>query len=285
MTLNYPYYTVLHAVVSLSKQEFLAVGLLWIDPGYGASLDFSFQKWEMAKHCLSKERVKQLKQRRQDFEKAVEAYNRHAHLQSTSSELSFSYLQYLSRYAQKVIALKEPTRLTNADGDQRASWEKVRAMAFQHLVGDDVDRPKEKVTLSEKIKGHFSKQGAARVSWQYHLTPRDLSGFTIPHFQTLFSGVNDQLVVGKDISFEGGYDRLLGQYAPLELMQKTRFRGKAPKTFAVGQEPKRGSQAHQYWQELRTFKSVEFIELRELARLEEYLKVHDVRPLAEVEKE
>lgn len=278
-----PYYSVLQAVVSAARGEYTAIGLLWVEPGEKALLLSSEAKMKLARSSMSKTRFGQLKERIENLETAVNLFNQQTEFQYCPEELSLGYLQYLSRYSSKILRFFEPRRLPKTAGEERHNWGAIRKLTFEKLVDEHIsgEISHSKVSLEQTIKKQLSPESSVQVSWDYQITQDILSNFHIPRYQSLFSGVNDTLIVSKAIDFQARYNQFLAQYTPLELLVRSEYNGSAPKVFAIGKEPSPGTAAHQNWRAARQSSHIDYLELKELPRLEEYLRKHGVKPLEE----
>lgn len=272
-TVSSTYFTVIKVPISFEAGEFLAVGLLMVD-GDGVELRFSERKLKLLKDLISPDQMELARTRIRSLIQAQKQVRTELGGSYVPEEFSLSYLQYLSRYSNNILVFSEPVKIESKDGGLTEILYAKFVDAFEAPI-----KTKEK-PIKQKVRARFSKKSVERLVWDFEITQDLLPAMPVVSIKSHFAGMGDGLVLGDSFDFQTPYHLLLAHLSPLQLVARSVAPGKLQKAYIIGKEPAKALEKnHKQWQMLRSSRYLEYVDLSETEKVEEYLEKQQVSPV------
>jgi len=187
------------------------------------------------------------------------------------------YLDYLSRYSNNLIQFSVPNYIEVSLND--STFNKLFEK-YVYSLGEEL-KP---ILTTEDIYNKVRDQLYPKITGKVNL---DIA-LDATHFENLFAsisvnfiGKNDLPVVGQAIDFmkkhyhlENDLSRFVSLATAIELSERNKG-----KYFVIGEEPDiRDKKNHQLWEHIRQSKFLEFVDVRDVDQVDQYIREHGVQP-------
>ncbi len=272
-TIAETYFSTLKVPVSFDAGEFIAVGMLLVDSD-GLHLRLSHRKIKILKDLINSEQYELLRTRLRSLETAAELASEELGGHYIPDEFSISHLNYLSRYSNNILLFSEPTTIKLKDSQ-------LADILYSKYVDPFIEPVKRKQKpIKQRVRSRFSKHSVARLSWDFEVSQQMLPSMPVVSYKSHFAGIGEGIIIGDSFDFELQYHLFSYHLSALELIARTASPKNLMRTFVVGKEPDpKLEKNHQQWNLTRKSKYLEYIDLKELGRLEEFLEEQGIEPV------
>lgn len=270
------HFSILSAAIRPEIQEQIAIGLLLVGNNR-LHFHFSKNKLAVAKELLPTQTVKYLKDALRQINSAVlDENNKFNGLFSESETLkksfSFNYLEYLSRYSNNILTFSSPKVIELAPTSElfETLFKKyVDEFGFIEKVPEPKTFENSKTTFFHKVESYFNIE--------QEVTSDDISGLIVPVKVDLI-GQNDKPVYAQAIDLERQIYHIQNDLAIVFMLNKALSNAKG---FHISSEPdkKLFPRQHDTWNYIRNWKESEYVDIKEVQKIEEYAMTHRVTPL------
>lgn len=283
-------YSILSVIIRPEIQEKISVGLLFFDP---AEIYFSYSqnKLNACKSLLPDSSFKMLKDILENIEKKIEAENatysgkrgfKIFQNKVFDNTFSASYISYLSRYSNNLIAFTNPKEIYI--DLNTANFKKL----FTTFVDDIIEftqtphrtRPFDLITsqYGNKIKEHYDINK--------EVTPEQVKNLITP-VRVDFTGRNEVDVYAQTVDMEAGAGTVTNNINAFVQLKTTYIENKVPvQDFIITKEPdqQKYPRQHNIWKQLRHSKILNYLDLSESEAIVKYAEEHGVMPLSMIEE-
>jgi hypothetical protein len=279
-------YSILSVLIRPEIQEKISIGLLLFDANE-VYFSFSRNKLHVAKDLLSPASYKILKDIIENIERKIDSDKlTHSDLKRFNifknrvdeNIFSPSFISYLSRYSNNVISYSSPKEIYLEINDQN----------FSTLFRKYIDEIIESVEMVPKIKPieYIKLQFGDKIKEYYDLN-KELTHEQVEHLITPvrvdFSGRNEIDVYAQTVDMEGGYGSVANNINAFIQLKTTYSNNKIPmKDFIIAKEPDKSQfpRQHDMWNQLRTSKILNYLDLLESEEIITYAEQHGVVPIS-----
>lgn len=187
-----------------------------------------------------------------------------------------SYISYLNTYASNLLTFSKPFLLTLSRVDDA-----VYETLYHKFVYESDQILEHGSTIYDRVKKKVNPSIRSHVNLDIELTATEIKDLVIPT-KVWFIGQNKVDVTGEIFDFEKKTYFLKNEIANhlhlIHALQGTP-KGKKGAHFLVGKEPpKKLSDNHSMWNNVRNLKYVTFVPVGELQQIHEYVIEHKVAP-------
>jgi hypothetical protein len=277
------YYTVLYIPVNTSLEERLSIGLIMSD-GENHYFKYSQSKLQVIKALVSTKMHSMLKSYFKNLDNETNQrlnLNNEIFNKSFNNEkgkwINLSYLTYLSKYSNNLIQYSEPKPIGIELNDE--NFNKL----FEKFIyiNDEVIPIINNVTIYDKVKLNLYPKIESRVNIDTTLTVNEIPNLFVP-LEVNFIGMNDVPVAGQTFDFEKRHYNLENDITRfISLAKALELEGKKDgKYFILGKEPQVSHNDKNYmiWKQINETKFLDFVDIDEVDRIENYLVNHNVTP-------
>lgn len=280
------FFSIVYIPLKPDLQEKISIGLFMFNDKQN-HFKISEQKLQILKGLLSIHRYKMLKSYFFSLKEEIQP----SKYSETGLDLidddktkwiNSSYISYLSRYSNNLVHFSEPKTI-----DLKVSEENFKLLfekfVFSYL--DEIPQYKEEDIL-KKVKSRLYSKIEERVNLNVVLNPKHFSELVTP-VDVNFLGKNGETVSGQTIDFGKRLYNLehdLTSYISFTKAVDFQERKKG-KYFVVGEEPnkKEFPKNHKTWSHVRDSHLVEYVDLEETERIQNYILEKGVTPYFEKE--
>lgn len=277
------YYSILNVPIRLSIGEQISIALILADEE-NIYFRYSHGKIGVIKSLLPDSAFTFLKSYLKNLESEI---NKDLHISPNESfslplDLKFkdylgkSYLSYLSKYSNNLISFTEPKEI-----NLKASSENFDKLFEKYVFGIEAQIQKPiKKTFLERIKANLYPKIEGRVNLDKRLTSAEIPKLLFPTTIN-FIGRNEVPVTGQTIEFENNHISIENHIAKYISLVKAFELSNEPngKYFILGSEPDKSlADNHKMWSEIRAQRFFDYVPLKEICRIEEYMIEHGVQP-------
>ncbi|MBK1439646.1 hypothetical protein JHJ32_06590 [Parapedobacter sp. ISTM3] len=271
------FYSILYCSIRPNQDERITIGLFMAD-GVQCHFSYSADKLNVIKDLLPDGGYQLVKSNLRAIEQlAASCQSDLLKVHKGQRFLSESYLEYLSVYANNLLAFSKPVPLNVALDEN--TFDKLFEK-FVFTLPRQQERERDPVAHA---KQRLVKSIGDRVNFDVELTDNDVAGLIVPS-RVSFIGRNDVKVVGEMSDFGKALHALKLQVrAHLFLVDTIRRHEKGAKFFFVGDEPsKKLNDHHDIWQSLKNYKPIQWVPTDEVQQIEEYVAEHQVLPYFDI---
>lgn len=192
-----------------------------------------------------------------------------------------SYFNYLSQYSNNLLSFSKPKSI-NLAANQEVFEKLFEKYVFELDLTEEIVK---KPTIFQKVRKELYPRIKGHVNIDRHLTSHDVPNL-FASTDVDFIGKNDAPVAGHTFDFEkksyfldNDVARFVGLTKAFELNG-----GLNGKYYVIGKEPSKNSHPsqHQTWKTIFDSNFLEFVPLREIEKIDGYMKEHHVQPYFEI---
>ena len=273
------FYSILNLYIRPEIEEKLSLGMLLVD-GSKVRFEYSRNKLKHSKNFISKATYRAVTNYLKYVQDAVssnEIINNSQEIISLKDQnkynrmFSVSYIEYLSRYNNNVLTFSEPKLL---DVDVK---EDIYMRMFKKLIDENAFHIKERTSSKiDRIKKEFYPKMKPHFSIEKTIDSTLYSGLLTPLKLDLL-GKNDVEVFGQSIDFNKKVKALENSIGSLIHLHQA-----LPDAlqFVIGYEPEKNKEInHRIWNNVRTHKNFEYVDISEVDRIADYAEKHSLLPL------
>jgi hypothetical protein len=191
--------------------------------------------------------------------------------------INLSYLTYLSKYSNNLIQYSEPKPI----GIELNNENFNKLFEKFIYINDEVMPIVNNVTIYDKVKLNLYPKIESRVNIDTTLTVNEIPNLFVP-LEVNFIGMNDVPVAGQTFDFEKRHYNLENDITRfISLAKALELEGKKDgKYFILGKEPQVSHNDKNYmiWKQINETKFLDFVDIDEVDRIENYLVNHNVTP-------
>lgn len=275
-------YSILYVTLNTALNEKVSIGLLMSDGKYDR-FRFSADKLLALKGIIEPERYNlvkgYLKSLESDINVAGDEKVVFENKALKNNWVNEGYISYLSRYSNNLIQFSEPKTI-----DILFSPENYKRIYEKYIYA--FDQKIEEVfveSIFTKVKQELYPKITNRVNLDFSLDSSHFENLFAP-IEVNFIGINDMPVAGQTIDFDKKHHFLENDIARfVSLTKAIELEGKEKgKYFVLGHEPdKKDDKNHLLWEQIKDSKFLEFVDVDEVSRVEEYIEKHEVKPYFE----
>ena len=279
------FFSILYLPLSADFQEKISVGLFMFNEQVKI-FKFSEEKLQLLKGFLSSQRYGHLKSYlthlKNDIDPEVNESELGLNFEHKTAWINASYFSYLNSYSKNLVYFSEPKHIDlNVTNDTfKLVFEEFIFQYSQEILG-----VKEQDILNE-VKTKLYAKIEHNVNLNVTVRSKDFSELVTP-VAVNFLGKNGVVVSGQTIDFSKRLYNLehdLTSYISFTKAVDFKEKNKG-KYFLVGEEPskKEHPKNHQTWKHVSESHLVEYVDLTETEKIEEYIFSHQVTPFFEKE--
>lgn len=277
------YYSILNVPIRLSIGEQISIALILADEEK-IHFRYSHSKIGIIKNLLPDSAFSFLKSYLKNLESEI---NKDLHVAPNESlnmpfdskfksYLGKNYLSYLSKYSNNLISFTEPKEI-----NLEANSENFDKLFEKYVFGIDapIQKPT-KITFLERIKTNLYPKIEGKVNLDRRLTSIEIPELLFPTTIN-FIGRNEVPVTGQTIEFENNHVSIENHLAKYISLIKAFELGNEPngKYFILGKEPEKSLiDNHKMWTEIKNHRLFDYVPMKEIGRVEEYMNIHGVQP-------
>jgi hypothetical protein len=272
-------YSILYVTLNTALNEKVSIGLLMSDGKYDR-FRFSADKLLALKGIIEPERYNlvkgYLKSLESDINVAGDEKVVFENKTLKNNWVNEGYISYLSRYSNNLIQFSEPKAI-----DITFSPENFRRLFEKYIYA--FDQKIEEVfveSIFTKVKQELYPKITNRVNLDFSLDSSHFENLFAP-IEVNFIGINGMPVAGQTIDFDKKHHFLENDIARfVSLTKAIELEGKEKgKYFVLGHEPdKKDDKNHLLWEQIKDSKFLEFVDVNDVDRVEEYIEKHEVKP-------
>ena len=281
-------YSILSVLIRPEIQEKISIGLLLFDVDQ-VYFSYSKNKLTAARTLLSNSSFKILKDTLENIEKKIETDNTNYSDKRGfkifknkvfENTFSASYISYLSRYSNNVIAFTNPKDI----------YLEINSDNFKSLFKKYIDNiieftePIHKVKPFEYIKTQYGSKIKEHYDVNKEVTPQEVQNLITP-VRVDFTGKNEIDVYAQTVDMEAGVPTVSSHINAFIQLKTTYLENDIPvKDFIITKEPERSKfpKQHDIWNQLRNSSILNYLDLSESEELIRYAEKHGVKPLSKV---
>lgn len=267
-------YSILSVLIRPEIQEKISIGIILIDEN-NIHFNYSKNKLNIAKSLLSKSAFSSLK----DILYSISSLSKNLEISDNKSPFSSSYLEYLSRYNNNILAysqLKE-IELSASDINFQKLFDKYidSTISISHI---------EKKPFETKLH-HFKKERRKDLQQYFNIdkeiTHNEVEGLIVPVSVT-FIGQNEVPTFVQSLDFERRTDFLVKDISEIIFLQNAfRDTNKESCAMAITNEPNKYEypQQHDIWTQLNNASTkIKQFDISEAEAVIDYAIAHNVQP-------
>lgn len=272
-------YSILYVTLNTALNEKVSIGLLMSDGKYDR-FRFSADKLLALKGIIEPERYNlvkgYLKSLESDINVAGDEKVVFENKALKNNWVNEGYISYLSRYSNNLIQFSEPKTI-----DILFSPENYKRIYEKYIYA--FDQKIEEVfveSIFTKVKQELYPKITNRVNLDFALDSSHFENLFAP-IEVNFIGINGMPVAGQTIDFDKKHHFLENDIARfVSLTKAIELEGKEKgKYFVLGHEPdKKDDKNHLLWEQIKDSKFLEFVDVNDVDRVEEYIEKHEVKP-------
>lgn len=283
-------YSILSVIIRPEIQEKISVGLLFFDP---TEIYFSYSqnKLNACKSLLPGSSFKMLKDILENIEKKIEADNinysekrgfKIFQNKVFDNTFSASYISYLSRYSNNLIAFTDPKEI----------YVDLNTTNFKKLFTTYVDQIIESTETSHRIKpvelitSRYGNKIKEHYDINKEVTPAEVKNLITP-VRVDFAGRNEVDVYAQTVDMEAGAGTVTNNINAFVQLKTTYIENKVPvQDFIIAKEPEQQKypRQHDIWKQLRHSNILNYLDLSESEAIVKYAEEHGVIPLSKIQK-
>lgn len=280
------FFSIIYLPFKPDLQEKISVGLV-MSNGEQTIFKVSNKKLQLVKNLISNQRYNLVKTYLNNISEEIAPNSNDFKLEidskTTNNWLNESYFSYLNRYSNNLVVYSEPRNI-----ELDISSDNFKTI-FQKLIFDfkeEIDLIKLESILT-KVKSKLYSKIEDRVNLNVTLKSSDFKELLTP-VDVNFIGKNGIVVAGQTIDFVKRLYNLehdLTSFISLTKAVDYSNENKG-KYFLVGQEPnkKEHPKNHRTWRHVRESHLVEYVDLEETEKIQEYIFSKQVTPFFEKEQ-
>jgi hypothetical protein len=268
------FYSILYALITPETSEKLSLGLM-LGNGQQSLFRYSRPKLKVVgslvshtQHAFISNYLQSLvhisPSLSQDVDKPEFLFPEVAH-----SMISEKYIDYLSRYNQNVLSFGKPVNIDLPINDESLD------LLFSTLINEK-PKPVDYKHGLIKIKERLIPKAEKYYNIDREILPVEYPGLIMPVTVDFF-GKNERPVYAQFFDFERALNHIKNDYFDLNQLQTVVENAKG---FVVSAEPDsdKYSVQHEAWNAVRAIKTVEYLDISEIDKIEEYAIQHEVHP-------
>jgi len=269
------FYSILSAMINPVSGEKISLGLLLSD-GNSSFFDFSETRLSLLNSIVDKETRKFIRHYLKSIENIIEKIDVNQDqltiFEETGKNLIINepYLAYLSIYCQNVISFSKPVPI-----EVTVNMEIFTSLFFKFIDNETNVKSNIKSNI-QIVKTDFFIKSKDYYSIEKEFTFNDYKNLLLPITVDLF-GKNEHYVLGEFFDLEKNINHIKNDY--YDYLQINELFKKGMKFF-ISAEPDelKFPQQHHFWEEIRRLKNQTYVDMSELEKVEEYARVHGVKP-------
>lgn len=272
------YYSILSALIRPEIQEKITIGLLLMDDHH-VFFEYSKNKLNSARTLVTENAYLSLKDALKNIGATVDLQlnaNKTYELDfEKKSPLTNSYIEYLSRYNNNILAFTIPKEIEL----------EVNSSIFSNLYKKFIDNAavKKEDQFLTAIKPFIVSRRdilLRHFNIDEEITYREIPNLIVPVTVTLI-GQNEVATFVQSLDLEKRTDKITNDISEILFLQKAfSISNKESVAMAITQEPdkKLFPKQHDIWQQLRNTKDIFNYDISEAEKVIDYAEKHDVRP-------
>lgn len=271
------YYSIISAHIRPEIGEKISLGLLVVSSS-NVFLSISKTKLSISKELLPKYMYNGVKNEIEGIQRTYKKFVKDNSLFKDEKPklLTESYINYLSNYKNNIVSFSTPQKMSIEINNE------IFNKLYMQFIDDElfaIDINEDTKSI-EKFRRDFVPQLSHYYNVNFTVDNTILKDAIIPLKFDLV-GKNDVEVFVKSIDLERrkyNVEHDVNAFYPIKDLSPE------SKKFIISAEPqKRYASQHQIWKNLRNSKWLEYVDVSEAEKLQEYAKTHDVEPLVKVE--
>lgn len=279
-------YSIVSVLIRPEIQEKISIGLLLYNENE-VYFSLSRNKVHACKALISPASYKILKEVVENIERTIDK-NKLTHSDLKGDKIyvgsvadnvfSPSYISYLNRYSNNVISYASPKEIYLDINDNNFS------ALFKKYV-DEITESKEVVSRIkpvEYIKLHFGEKIKDYYDFNKEITHEQVQNLITP-VRVDFAGKNEIDVYVQTVDMEGGYGSVANSINAFVQLKTTYNKNNIHmQDFIIAKEPAKEQfpKQHDMWNQLRTSKILNYLDLSESEQIITYAEQHGVVPLS-----
>lgn len=283
-------YSILSVLIRPEIQEKISIGLLLFDVDQ-VYFSYSKNKLSAARTLLSNSSFKILKDTLENIERKIEADNTNYSDKRGfkifknkvfENTFSASYISYLSRYSNNVIAFTNPKEIyLEINNDNFKSL-------FKKYVDNIIEftEPIQKVKPFELIKTQYGDKIKEHYDINQEATPDKVPNLITP-VRVDFTGRNEIDVYAQTVDMEASFQTVTSHINAFVQLKTTYLENEVPMhDFLIAKEPEKQKfpKQHDIWRQLKNSSVLNYLDLSESEELIRYAEKHGVVPLSKIEE-
>jgi hypothetical protein len=274
------HFSILSVSIRPDIQEQIAVGLLLVG---NDSVHFHFSKNKMAviRELIPQTAWKFVKDTLRQISETTINQNEdlkgiYAGKQSPDKVFSLSYLEYLGKYNNNLVAFTSP-KVIELDADEKLFQILFKKYIDEYAFIEKVTEPR----AFDNLKREFFSKVQNHFNVEQEVSNKEIPGLIIPVKVDLI-GKNNRPVFAHAIDLEHNNYHIQNDLAILFMLTKVLNDGIG---FHISAEPDQIEfpQQHDTWKILREFKETKYVDLSEAEIIKDYAIKHDVEPFIKIQ--
>lgn len=277
------FFSIIYLPLNSNLQEKISVGLV-MSNGNQSIFKVSNPKLQIIKGLISSNRFSILKNYfnniMNEIDPKVDEYKLNINSDTSNKWLNESYFSYLNRYSNNLVVYSEPRNI-----DIAINLENFKSIFNKYVFeyDEEINFIKHEDILS-KVRTKLFTKIEDRVNLNVTVSSNDFNELLTP-VDVNFIGKNGVVVAGQTIDFvkrmynlENDLTRFISFTKAVDYSC-----AKKGKYFLVGQEPNKleSPSNHRTWKHVRASHLVEYIDLSETEKIQEYIISKNVSPFFE----
>lgn len=277
-------YSIIYVTLNATLNEKVSIGLV-MSNNEEFLFNYSFDKLKALRSLLSVEQYYIVREYLKALDKQTnsnndsELFHKDFQKQFNREWMGEKYLSYLHSYSHNIIQVSQPKNI-----DISLNQENFKRIFEKYIykVYKNEQRVKEntKEQLDTQVKTNLYPKIDKKVNFNRLITSSDIHNL-LTSIQVNFIGVNGKPMVGQILDFnkndyylENDISRYISLTKALDLVEKT-----SGKYFVIGQEPISSEKKnHNIWKQVRESNFLDFVDIGEVQKIQEYVIDNDVRP-------
>lgn len=273
-------YSILYVTLNTALNEKVSIGLLMFDGEYDM-FRYSTDKLLALKGIIEPERYNLIKGYLRSLENDINSETDKTRLFENEALkknwVSEGYISYLSRYSNNLIQFSEPKAIDiiYTPENFKRLFEKYIYVFDQQIAAIITEQD-----VVKKVRQLLYPKITNRVNLDKSLDSTHFENLFAP-IEVNFIGINGMPVAGQTIDFDKKHHFLENDIARfVSLTKAIELEGKEKgKYFVLGHEPeKKDDKNHLLWEQIRNTEFLEFVDVDEVGRIEEYIEKNEVKP-------
>ncbi len=193
------------------------------------------------------------------------------------------FVSYLSNYNSNLVTFAKPTpiELEVTDQNFRALFEKFIFLFEMDSMPTEVA---ELITVKQQLNAGLYLRIKEHVNLNKTITTKEVPTLLVPSVKINFIGQNNLPVAGQEVDFENTVNSITNSISRLiSLIKAFDMENKRGQYYIIGKEPDQklfGAQ-HDNWQHIRKSNLIDFVDVRDVGTISDYIHQHGVRPFVE----
>lgn len=280
-------YSILYLSLNPTLNEKVSIGLLMTN-GIETVFSYSSEKLNATNKLIDKGAFSLAKSYLMALEKDINKVQKNQILfqrnEQNADWVNVDYITYLSQYANNLITFSQPKTI-----DIEFNRENYNLLFEKYVFPiskTQEEKSKPITTIYKKVSEVLYPKIKERVNLDIKLKPEQLDNLYTSIEINVF-GKNERPMSAQMLDFEkmihyleNDISRYVSFTKAVNLTEK-----KEGTYFIIGKEPsKKQTENHVLWNQIRSSKFLEYVDVSEVEKIEEYVEKHEVTPFMEVKE-